>query len=366
MLTTANFARTGGTHRLAKKNRRLTIIVVPETTKRSYSFTFAPVWLAMVALLFVGMAGGFWFYQQEAQALRTELQTDLAELEELRKTNRIQQAHIEEMVVKAQTIQDRLQELETLEQQIKQLTDPSSGAPSRSGDAREMVANAAGRGGPQAAANRQENLPTLATLLPADVKQYILGRRDTLELDLKLANAARSPKETLSSAQVLNAAFNEQLKELEESKTALTQGKQEIADHLDYLAHRPVGMPVTGALVSDRFGWRWSPFGWGQQIHEGIDFASDYWTPIHATADGVVIHAGWKDGGYGYTVMIDHGYEFQTLYAHMVDWNVKNGQEIKRGEVIGWIGNTGLSTGPHLHYEVHVGGVPQDPAAYLE
>lgn len=350
---------------MAKNNRRLTVIVVPQTAKRSYSFTFSPSWAAVGALFFVGLstvlAGGFWFYQNEAKALHAEV----AEIEQLRKTNRLQQVHIEEMQAKALQIQDRLRELETLEQQIIQMTGEAPGASSRGGEVRAQ-ATPAGRGGPQAAASRQENLPTLATLLAPDVKQYILGRRDTLELDLKLAQTSHSPSKSLEEAEETHATLDQQLQILERSKNALTKGKLDIADHLDYLAHRPTGMPVLGARRSDPFGWRWAPFGGGWQQHNGLDFAVDYWTPIYATADGVVTHAGWKSGGYGYAVMLDHGYGFITLYAHMVDWNVKNGQEVKRGEVIGWVGNTGLSTGPHLHYEVHVEGVAVDPVAYLE
>lgn len=352
----------GGIRSLAKNNRKLTVIVVPQTAKRSYSFTFTPAWLVVAAFLFVGLAGGLWFYHTESQTLKSEL----VELEDLRKTNRVQQAQIEEMQVKAKTFQDRLQDLETLEQQIKQMTGQTSAASSRSGDTREGTAVAAGRGGPQAATNRQENLPTLSTVLPIDVRGYVVGRRDTFELDLKLAQTSRTTGKMLESARQTNAVFNKQLQLIEQSKAALAQGKQDIVDHLDYLAHRPSGLPITGARITDRFGWRWSPFGWGQQQHEGIDFANDYWTPIYATADGVVTHAGWKNGGYGYSVMLDHGYGFSTLYAHMIDWDVTYGQAVKRGEVIGRVGNTGLSTGPHVHYEVHVNGVPTDPTPYLQ
>lgn len=347
---------------MAKHNHRLTVIVVPQTAKRSYSFTFAPGWLAAVVCLFVGLAGGLWFYQKEAQTLESQL----AEVEQLRKTNRLQQDQIEQMQTKAQEIQSRLQELEVIEQQIKQITGEASGASSRSGDSRTTVASAAGRGGPQSAANRQENLPTLAALLPADVAPYILGRRDTLEFDMKRAARVHSPEETLALAQGLNATLQEQLQTLEKSKVELAKGSQQVADRLAYLAHRPTGLPVTGALLTDRFGWRWSPFGWGEQMHEGIDFAHSQGTPIYATADGVVVHAGWLAGGYGYTVKLDHGYGFETLYAHMVDWDVSEGQQVTRGQLLGWIGNTGLSTGPHLHYEVHVYGVPTDPTEYLE
>lgn len=351
---------------LARHKRKLTVIVIPQTAKRSYSFTFSPLWLVAMFFLVAGLGTGVWFFQTEAESLRA----NLSELDSLRTTNRLQQAQIEEMQATAIEIQDRLQELETLEQQIKQMTGQETGTISRSAESRREVSLFSGRGGPQPGGQRAAvlpaNLPTLSMLLPSDVQDYVLRRRNTLQLDLKLSNASASPAQTLESARSVNSAFHEQLQFLEDSAKALVDGKQELADHLDYLAHLPGGMPVTGARITDRFGWRWSPFGWGQQPHDGIDFAHDTGTPIHATADGVVVHAGWKSGGYGYAVMIDHGYGFITLYAHMSDWNVEYGQEVQRGEVIGWVGSTGLSTGPHLHYEVWVDGNPVDPIPYLQ
>ncbi|HYG59898.1 MAG TPA: M23 family metallopeptidase, partial [Symbiobacteriaceae bacterium] len=81
---------------------------------------------------------------------------------------------------------------------------------------------------------------------------------------------------------------------------------------------------------------------------------------------GTVVHAGWMVGGYGYTVVIDHGYGFTTLYAHFDEVNSSVGDVVSRGDVIGWVGSTGNSTGPHVHYEVHVNGVPVDPMRYAQ
>jgi len=346
---------------LAKHNNRLTVIVVPQTSKRSFSFTLAPAWLALFVILVAGLSGGVWYYMNQAQSLRTEL-TKLEEVEELRKTNRLQQAQIEEMQGKAQQVQARLAELELLEQQVRQLTGQGTDTTSRSGD--QSLSNG-GRGGPQDSPTRQENLPTLSALLPDEVRSYVLGRRDTLALDLKTGRGPAPNSRTLEIARKTNQALSDQLLSLDQSAEKLSQSKEDIIGQLEYLAHRPIGIPISGARITDRFGTRWSPFGWGRQEHNGIDFAQDYWTPIVATGAGVVTHAGWKSGGYGYAVMIDHGYGLVTLYAHMVDWNVKVGDTVSRGDVIGWVGNTGLSTGPHLHYEVHLEGVPVDPVDYL-
>ncbi len=86
---------------------------------------------------------------------------------------------------------------------------------------------------------------------------------------------------------------------------------------------------------------------------------------IHATGDGTVTFSGYNTSGFGIHVIIDHGYGYETLYGHMSEVKVRNGQKVKRGDVIGEVGSSGLSTGPHLHYEVHKDGVPVDPVNFL-
>ena len=116
----------------------------------------------------------------------------------------------------------------------------------------------------------------------------------------------------------------------------------------------PTGLPVTGHLdISSEFGVRSNPFsGGGYEVHEGIDFIGDIGDIIAATGDGKVVLAG-PNGGYGNTVTIDHGYGYETLYAHMSKVEVAVGDRVKRGQIIGRIGNTGRSSGPHLHYSIY-------------
>jgi murein DD-endopeptidase MepM/ murein hydrolase activator NlpD len=96
-----------------------------------------------------------------------------------------------------------------------------------------------------------------------------------------------------------------------------------------------------------------------------MDFNAPLGTPIYATADGKVIDAGFNTGGFGNRVVINHGYGYQTLYGHMLRIKARVGQDVKRGELIGYVGNTGKSTGPHCHYEVHRNGYPVDPIYYF-
>ena len=116
-----------------------------------------------------------------------------------------------------------------------------------------------------------------------------------------------------------------------------------------------------GGSITSYFGGRANPFsGYGYDYHPGIDIGNDYGAPIYAGADGYVEFAGWF-GGYGRYVKISHGYGYETAYGHMSSIAVSSGDYVKKGEVIGYVGSTGYSTGPHLHYEVIINGQDSDP-----
>lgn len=117
--------------------------------------------------------------------------------------------------------------------------------------------------------------------------------------------------------------------------------------------------------VASGFGYRIDPIYKDRRLHAGLDFTAPIGTPIYAAADGVIKDAGFNTGGYGNRVVVNHGFGYETLYAHMVRIKARVGARIKRGEVIGYVGSTGKSTGPHLHYEVHKNGTPLDPIYFF-
>ena len=122
---------------------------------------------------------------------------------------------------------------------------------------------------------------------------------------------------------------------------------------------RPSGFSwPAGGQLSSPYGWRWG------RMHTGIDIANELGAPVVAAAAGQVIWAGVK-GGYGYTIIISHGNGYTTLYGHLNDFFVARGQQVRRGQRIGSVGNTGNSTGPHLHFEILVNGEPVDPMRIL-
>ena len=125
----------------------------------------------------------------------------------------------------------------------------------------------------------------------------------------------------------------------------------------------PLGYPVYGRITS-HIGWRKNPFGGGYEFHSGIDIEAPQGSKVLATADGVVEFAGWY-GDYGKTVIIRHPSGYLTLYGHLSQIDVKEGQKVKAGDVVGRVGSTGRSTGPHLHYEVIKDNKPVDPSKFL-
>ncbi len=135
----------------------------------------------------------------------------------------------------------------------------------------------------------------------------------------------------------------------------------------DMLASIPSVEPIPRdqTRLSSGFGVRVHPIYKIRKDHLGLDFTSPVGTPIHATGDGTVEFAGYNTSGYGYHVIINHGFGYKTLYGHMSDLGVRRGQKVKRGDLIGEVGSTGLSTGPHLHYEVIKDGVHMDPVNFL-
>lgn len=141
-----------------------------------------------------------------------------------------------------------------------------------------------------------------------------------------------------------------------------------VRDKQKLLSSIPAIQPVSNkelTRIASGFGSRIDPVYKVRKFHAGLDFAAPQGTPIYATADGRVKSAGAEGTGYGRHVVINHGYGYETLYGHMVRVKAHAGQLVKRGEVIGWVGSTGKSTGPHCHYEVHKNGTPVDPIYFF-
>lgn len=148
--------------------------------------------------------------------------------------------------------------------------------------------------------------------------------------------------------------------QIETTKTSVAELLSMMEGRSGALASFPDKWPVNGGVISSPYGGRTDPIASGYEYHRGIDIALDYGEPIYAAGAGTVLQAG-VNGGYGIFASIDHGNGYQTQYGHMSAVAVRAGQRVAKGEVIGFVGNTGYSTGPHLHFEVLADGQTIDP-----
>ncbi len=142
--------------------------------------------------------------------------------------------------------------------------------------------------------------------------------------------------------------------------------RAEAAEHLrSYERALPSGWPLASTMLTSGFGWRRSPFTRAWKFHSGLDLSAPKGTPVLSPGPGTVITADWRSG-YGRTLEVDHGFGIMTRYGHNARLLVAEGETVQRGQPIATVGMTGNTTGPHLHYEIHVDGVPVDPLEYLE
>lgn len=147
-------------------------------------------------------------------------------------------------------------------------------------------------------------------------------------------------------------------------ESSLRELQAYLAEEKTLLATTPSVRPTKSKFLTSTFGLRVDPYTNRRAMHKGVDFAADHGADVYAPADGLVLFVGNR-GGYGKTVVLDHGYGVQTHFAHLSASRVQLGEQVKRGQVIAAVGNTGRSTGTHLHYEVRFNGIPQDPEKFI-
>jgi len=242
---------------------------------------------------------------------------DKIKLGRLEKKNELLQAKLDEMNSTISSLQGQMAELIEKEEQVRMVF----GLPEVDPQIREL-----GVGGP---------MPQNQDYTDQDFEELYLAET---QLD-KLLRQARFEKDNF-----------------EEIYSSLSDRKKT-------LDHTPSIRPSSGYL-SCGFGMRVDPFTGRRQLHRGVDLAADIGTPVHVTADGVVSKVK-RDVGLGKLIEVNHGYGYKTIYAHLSRISVKRGQHLTRGELIGAVGNTGYSTGPHLHYEVHFQGRARNPLRYF-
>ena len=302
--------------------REYTIKIIPHQGADVKSIRLPVRWLkygaaSLVAgaLLFVGAFG---YSAYSSYSLRSEA----AQIDKLQQVNNIQQEQLLQLSKKASQLQDEVEQLGQIEQELRQITGVEGDAAGLEPAGNNGDGTHDGQGGPFGQQLKIENV----TEALANLEQRVAERKASLQ----------------------------QLKEVMKEKQLMQEYQASVN------ASTPSIWPCSGD-VSSPYGLRWG----GSDYHPGIDIANDSGTPIVATADGVVTDAGWNSGGYGNMVDIDHGNGYMTRYAHAQSVAVAPGQTVKRGQIIAYMGGTGYSTGPHLHYEIRVNGQVVNPAGYL-
>ncbi len=207
------------------------------------------------------------------------------------------------------------------------------------------------------AIERQKNQIDLLT-------QQLLGQKAQLQAQAaaqsETVNRLAGDRRALEAAEAQLAQESEALTSLIQQRSAIEQAR---SGRRAILGTGQMGIPAQGSLTS-YYGWRVHPILGYRRFHSGLDFGAAYGSPIWAADSGRVIFAGWY-GGYGNAVVIDHGNGVATLYGHCSALYIGEGQAVQKGQPIAAVGSTGLSTGPHLHFEVRVNGQTVDPLGYL-
>lgn len=297
--------------------REYTLMLVPHNGQAVRSIKIPikalKIAAAIVSVFFMTIAG---FGIKYSIALNNAA-AEKAELESLRAVSGDQYKQIEQLTQATNALQQDMDRLNSLDAEIRRMVNADEQpATSRSGVVRPSAGHT-GQGGPNI-------------------------------------------KPTVSELSAVVAQLQNQAKDREVS---LTELRQTLEARNAKLEATPSLWPANGDVTS-RFGWRSSPWGGGGDWHPGIDIANDTGTPIVATATGQVVYSGWYTG-YGNMIQIDHGNGIVTIYGHNSRNLVREGQYVKKGELIAYMGSTGWSTGSHVHYEIRVNGTVVNPAKFL-
>ena len=343
------------------KNEPITLLVLPHTGTVRRLHLSRPMAMALAGALVVVAV-----VLAVSVSLQVRMRIELAARESLLRKEQVanalllradaeRSAALDRLREKTAKLQAQMDKIESLSDQVDSLLSKSQG---------KVSSALSSRGG-----SRRALLPQRALL---DSRENLLngGRAITLAPLSPLPEAEPASESPYSAEEGVNGAdkLETTIEELEAraftAERVLQDARVDLSRFVERAEHTPSSWPAYGRITSG-FGYRNHPIAGEGRFHDGVDISLPFGTAVDSTGTGVIRYAGWESG-YGLEVLVDHGYGYVTRYAHLGRLSVRVGANVKKGQRIGYSGNSGLSTGPHLHYEVIVSGRPRDPVPYLK
>jgi murein DD-endopeptidase MepM/ murein hydrolase activator NlpD len=363
-------------------NNFYTVLVIPEKTKQVKKVIIPTIYVRVGLLL--GSVAAFFIAFMVYDYVNVMRQ--LSENKRLQTENRQMKQQLQTFTTKLQGVQDSLDRIQTYTAKLRIITNSA-------GDNTETLKKKVAPDVPGMPMDDHSDVPPSKSI-PSGHESWLappttrllasLDNEDALRLATSTDSATEEEKNDLAKRRLSDLIREDEEREsaeLMQEFQKLHQAFESVRQHAvvveldvqslttalydqrDYLNSMPTLKPTTGWFTSG-FGTRESPFTGRPNMHEGLDIANHVGSPIVAPAAGIVTYSGPR-AGYGNLVTLDHGYGIQTQYGHISKSYVKVGERVKRGHKIAAVGNTGRSTGPHVHYEVRVNGVPINPQFYI-
>ncbi len=315
-----------------KKNKSFTLLILSDAKSRIRRVKISHNLLRLLFVVIIVILASAIILVSDLFLTRQKLNQKIAELERVEYKVNYKEVELANLTKKTKEIETKTKILESYLKEVEELD--------------RMVRDITGKGG------FEEEVAIYTTDLSSDIKL----EEDPNEVYYYISDQEQELDD-------IDSLLDELLAVAPELSDVLSQDKQNMEDHIYLMEHTPDMKPTWG-IITSRF-WEWR----GNHRHKGLDIANSVGTNIHAAASGVVIYAGWH-GSYGRKIIIYHGpglndANYSTVYAHLSKIYVKVGDEVTKDDVIATMGNSGNSTGSHLHYEVLVNGIPNDPEDFL-
>jgi len=344
-----------------KNKRCFTIMILPHTEEATFSLRIPLFMIQTAVALFVfGFFGfgvlGYYYLKTAAEAQETA---------ELRQINRAQQEEIDALAVESQRVLAQMNELDKMIYSVKEKIDE---------EASEVMDNPieVSFTDPDQAAAESSGLYNHSNSInsASSSSAYLLAQSGFKEHELSYGSRSSTGRvldRAANNIAMLHDIVPERSEALDDFGAYIEQIEEKVEQIKEKAAQtdfKPQIWPARGRITSG-FGTREIPYTGGYQFHSGVDIAGSHGSSVWASASGKVTYSGYR-GSLGNLLIIDHGNGYETYYAHLDGFAAKTGEEVEKGQTIGYMGRTGRTTGTHLHYEVHHSGSPVNPRRYMD